>query len=55
MQQYSRALHKVDQDRQTAERQVIQEYPHDPDGSGIMESIMLSICSIIACGNRATC
>ena len=41
MQQYSRALHKIDQESQTAERQVIQEYPHDPDGPGIVGYILL--------------
>lgn len=32
MQQYANALAKIDQDSQQAERQVIQEFPHDPDG-----------------------
>lgn len=32
MQQYTRSLNKIDQDSQAAKRQVIQEYPHDPDG-----------------------
>lgn len=36
MQQYTRSLNKIDQDSQAAERQVIQEYPHDPDGPGIV-------------------
>ena len=42
MQQYANALAKIDQDSQQAERQVIQEFPHDPDGPGT-EGIHTSI------------
>lgn len=55
MQQHLRALHKIDQDRQTAERQVIQEYPHDPDGSGIMEYKLSALNYMFGHDNRATC
>lgn len=34
MQQYTRALHRIDQESQIAERQIIQDFPHDPDGPG---------------------
>ena len=42
MQQYANALAKIDQDSQQAERQVIQEFPHDQDGPGT-EGIHTSI------------
>ena len=41
LQQYSHALHKIDQDSQVAERQVIQNFPHDPEAPGMMGHIIL--------------
>lgn len=48
MQQYTRALRKIDQDSQLAERQVIQEFPHDPDAPGIDRVVINGVMTICA-------
>ena len=41
LQQYSQALHKIDQDSQVAERRVIQDFSHDPESPGKVGHIVL--------------
>ena len=55
MQQYTRALRKIDQDSQLAETQVVQEFPHDPDGPGTKEIYVLVHIITFYTDNRAAC
>lgn len=41
MQQYTHALHKIDQDSKIAERQVVQDFPHDPDAPGMRAHLLI--------------
>jgi len=46
MQQYTHAVHKIDQESTLAEQQVIRDFPHDPDGPGLYTTVIVFVSNL---------